>query len=93
MAEEHLKSVTQQMEGVLTHLRHELSSLRTGRASLSLLDRISVDYFGTSTPLKQMANLAMPDGRLITIQPWDPSTVNEIEKSILSSDLGFDAVE
>ncbi|NKB82548.1 MAG: ribosome recycling factor [Nitrospirales bacterium] len=89
MSQDILKKTNQQMENALTHLRQELSGLRTGRASLALLDRITVNYFGTPTPLKQVANLAMPDGRLMTIQPWDPTLVNEIEKAILASELGL----
>lgn len=77
------------MDGAIEHLKKELGSLRTGRASLTLLDRITVDYYGTPTPVKQVANLAMPDSRLITIQPWDPSLIKDIEKAILSSELGL----
>jgi ribosome recycling factor len=77
------------MEGALEHLKKELSGLRGGRASLSILDQIKVDYYGTPTPLKQVGNLAMPDGRLITIQPWDTSLIREIEKAITSSDIGI----
>ena len=57
--------------------------------SLSILDHIKVDYYGTPTPLKQVSNLAMPDGRMITIQPWDTSIIKEIEKAIVTSDLGI----
>jgi len=77
------------MDGALEHLKKELTGLRGGRASLSILDHIRVDYYGTPTPVKQVGNLAMPDGRLITIQPWDPSLIKEIEKAIISSDLGI----
>ncbi|MCZ6799546.1 MAG: ribosome recycling factor, partial [Nitrospirae bacterium] len=63
--------------------------LRTGRASLTLFDRVMVDYYGTPTPLKQMANLSMPDSRMISIQPWDVSIIKDIEKAILNSDLGL----
>jgi len=77
------------MDGALEHLKKELTGLRGGRASLSILDQIRVDYYGTPTPVKQVGNLAMPDGRLITIQPWDPSLIKEIEKAIISSDLGI----
>jgi len=89
MVEDTLKKVTQNMDGSIAHLQRELAGLRTGRASLSLLDRINVDYYGTATPLKQMANLAMPDSRMITIQPWDVSVIKEIEKAILNSELGL----
>jgi len=77
------------MDGVLEHLKKELAGLRGGRASLSILDHIKVDYYGTPTPLKQVSNLAMPDGRMITIQPWDTSIIKEIEKAIVTSDLGI----
>lgn len=70
-------------------LKNELSRMRTGRASLSILDGIRVDYYGTPTPLNQMATLAVPESRLITIQPWDASVIKEIEKAILKSDLGL----
>jgi ribosome recycling factor len=70
-------------------LKNELNRVRTGRASLSILDGIKVDYYGTSTPLNQMATLAVPESRLITIQPWDISVIKDIEKAILKSDLGL----
>ena len=70
-------------------LKNELKRVRTGRASLSILDGIKVDYYGTPTPLNQMATLAVPESRLITIQPWDVSAIKEIEKAILKSDLGL----
>ena len=70
-------------------LKHELKRLRTGRASLAILDGIKVDYYGTITPLNQMATLAVPESRLITIQPWDASVIKDIEKAILKSDLGL----
>jgi ribosome recycling factor len=66
----------------------ELQKVRTGRASLSLLDGIRVDYYGTRTPLNQMATLSVPESRLITIQPWDASVISDIEKALLKSDLG-----
>ena len=81
--------VTKKMDGSLEHLKKELAGLRGGRASLSILDHIKVDYYGTLTPLKQVGNLSMPDGRLITIQPWDSTTIKEIEKAIITSDLGI----
>ena len=70
-------------------LKHELKGVRTGRASLSILDPIRVDYYGTLTPLNQMASLSIPESRLITIQPWDVSVIKDIEKAILKSDLGL----
>lgn len=83
------QKATDRMEGALEHLKHELAGLRTGRASIALLDGIRVDYFGTITPLKQVANLATPEARLITIQPWEPPLIKEIEKAISASGLGI----
>ena len=79
----------QSMGKSLESLKKELKRLRTGRASLAILDGIKVDYYGTSTPLNQMATLAVPESRLITIQPWDVSAIKDIEKAILKSDLGL----
>jgi ribosome recycling factor len=77
----------QRMDATLETVRRELSAMRTGRASLSMLDGIRVDYYGTPTPLNQVGNLGIPDPTLITIQPWDPSTLQAIEKAIRTSDL------
>jgi ribosome recycling factor len=77
------------MEGALEHLKHDLAGLRTGRASVALLDGIRVDYYGTMTPLKQVANLSTPEARLITVQPWEPQLIKEIEKAISASGLGI----
>ncbi len=70
-------------------LKRELKRVRTGRASLSILDGIKADYYGTQTPINQMATLTVPESRLITIQPWDVSAIKDIEKAILKSDLGL----
>ncbi|MDD2316764.1 MAG: ribosome recycling factor [Desulfobacterales bacterium] len=70
-------------------LNNELKRVRTGRASVSLLDGIRVDYYGTSTPLNQVASLSVPESRLITVQPWDATAIKEIEKAVLKSDLGL----
>jgi ribosome recycling factor len=77
------------MGKAVSALKKELKRIRTGRASLAILDGIKVDYYGNPTPLNQMATLAVPESRLITIQPWDVSVVKEIEKAILKSDLGL----
>ena len=77
------------MGKVIEALKKELKRVRTGRASLSLLDGIKVDYYGTLTPLNQLATLAAPESRLITIQPWDTTVIKEIEKAVLKSDLGL----
>ncbi len=84
-----IDKMTKKMEVAVEHLKKELVGLRSSRPSLSLFDHIQVDYYGTPTPLKQVGTLSMPDSRLITIQPWDPSSMKDIEKAILSSDLGF----
>jgi ribosome recycling factor len=77
------------MEKVLADLQHALASIRTGRASVSLLDPIKVDYYGNPTPLNQVATLHVPEPSLITLQPWDVSQIGAIEKAIRSSDLGL----
>lgn len=83
------QKVTEKMEAALEHLKRELAGLRSGRASLALLDNIKVDYYGTPTPLKQVANLSVPEARLMMIQPWEPPLIHEIEKAILASGLGL----
>jgi ribosome recycling factor len=79
----------QKMDQTLEHLRKDLASVRTGRASLVLLDGIQVNYYNSPTPLKQVAALAVPDPRLITIQPWEVSLIPEIEKAITAANLGL----
>jgi ribosome recycling factor len=83
------QKVIGRMDAALEHLKRDLGGLRTGRASLALLDTLKVDYYGTLTPLRQVANLAVPDSRLITIQPWEPPLIKEIEKAVLASGLGL----
>ncbi|MGD0281501.1 MAG: ribosome recycling factor [Dissulfurispiraceae bacterium] len=83
------KKTTDKMIGAVDALKKELVSIRTGRASLSLLDNIFIDYYGTHTPINQAATLGIPDSRQITIQPWDQKLIPEIEKAILKSDLGL----
>jgi ribosome recycling factor len=77
------------MDSTMEHLKRELSGLRTGRASTALLDNIKVDYYGNLTPLKQVANVAVPESRLITVQPWEPQLIKEIEKAITAAGLGL----
>jgi ribosome recycling factor len=89
MLEEVYEEVERKMERSIEALRKDLSRIRTGRASLALLDGISVDYYGTATALNQMATLAVPESRLITIQPWDKTQIGPIEKAIQRSDLGL----
>jgi len=82
-------SVKTRMEKAVADLQHAMATIRTGRASVSLLDHIRVDYYGTPTPLNQLANLHVPEPTLITVQPWDVSQIAAIEKSIRASDLGL----
>ena len=82
-----LGDARQRMKASLETVHRELTSMRTGRASLSMLDNIRVDYYGTPTPLSQVGNLGIPDPTLITIQPWDASILPAIEKAIRLSDL------
>jgi ribosome recycling factor len=89
MDENFVKDVEGKMEKTLGALKTDLGKVRTGRASLALLDHIRVDYYGTPTPLQQVATLAVPEPRMITVQPWDTSVIGEIEKAILKSDLGL----
>jgi ribosome recycling factor len=89
MIESTLQETKDRMAKTITDLENELKRVRTGRASLSLLDGIRVDYYGTKTQLNQMASLSVPESRLIVIQPWDVSAIKEIEKAILKSDLGL----
>ena len=77
------------MDKVLTDLQHDMAAIRTGRASVSIFDTLRVDYYGTPTPLNQLANLHVPEPSLITIQPWDVSQIVAIEKAIRTSDLGL----
>jgi ribosome recycling factor len=84
--EAHMKT---RMDKAITDLQHEMSSIRTGRAAISLLDNIRVDYYGTPTPLNQIGNLHVPEPSMITIQPWDISQISVIEKAIRVSDLGL----
>jgi ribosome recycling factor len=77
------------MEKAITDMQHEMASIRTGRASVSIFDNVRVDYYGTPTPLNQVANLHVPEPALITIQPWDNSQIAAIEKAIRSAELGL----
>lgn len=77
------------MDKVLADLQHEMTSIRTGRASIGILDSVRVDYYGSPVPLNQVAQLHVPEPAMITVQPWDASTIGAIEKAIRSADLGF----
>ncbi len=77
------------MEAVIEDFKRKLSIVRTGRATIGLLDAVHVDYYGTSTPLQQMASVAVPEPQMITVQPWDATQLGAIEKAILAANLGF----
>jgi len=87
-----LSEAEDRMKKALSVLDKEFSRLRTGRASTSLLDGLRVDYYGTVTPLDQIASVSTPDSRTITIQPWDRKAFHDVEKAILKSDLGLTPV-
>ncbi len=89
MINEIYEETAERMTKSVAACRNELSKIRTGRASLNLLDGIRVDYYGTMTSLDQMATLSVPESRLMTIKPWDGSIIKEIEKAILKSGLGL----
>ncbi len=89
MQKEAKKRVTDKMEKTLESLKKDLAGMRTGRASLSIFDGIMVDYFGTPSPINHLATLSVPESRLITIQPFDPKTIVDIERAIQKSDLGL----
>jgi ribosome recycling factor len=84
-----LADVKAHMEQTMEHVQHEFSTIRTGRASTALLDGINVDYYGTNTPLNQLANISVPDAKLLMITPYDKGGLGDIEKAILKSDLGL----
>jgi len=84
-----LQDARERMGKSIEATRHELATVRTGRASPHLLDRVQVDYYGATTPLKQLANVAASEARLLTITPYDKSAIKQIEKAILESDLGL----
>ncbi|MEJ2682944.1 MAG: ribosome recycling factor [Candidatus Sulfobium sp.] len=83
------KKTSERMNGAIEALKKEFGSVRTGRASLSLLEGISVNYYGTITPLQQLASLSVPESRQIAIQPWEQRIIPDIEKAIMKSDLGL----
>lgn len=89
MIDELLDDAKRRMDKSVEAALHEFNTVRTGRASAALLDRVSVDYYGQKTPVKQLATINVPEPRLLTIQPFDPSSVKNIERAILESDLGL----
>ncbi|RKD24261.1 ribosome recycling factor [Ammoniphilus oxalaticus] len=84
-----IKDAEDRMSKSIDTLRRDLASLRAGRATPALLDKVQVDYYGTPTPVTQMANVSVPEPRMITIQPWDKTQLSEIERAIQKSDLGL----
>ena len=89
MIEELLQDARERMTKSVESTRHEFGSVRTGRATPALLDRIMVDYYGAQTPLRQLATISAPEARLLSIQPYDKGSIKAIEKSILESDVGL----
>jgi len=84
-----IKDMKDKMDKTIVHYKEELKSIRTGRASAAMFDNVTVDYYGTPTPLNGVASIAVPEARMITIQPWDVSIIGTIEKAILNSNMGF----
>jgi ribosome recycling factor len=89
MLKDVLKDARERMDKAVDSLQVDLRSIRTGRASPALVEKLSVDYYGAPTPLNQLAGITVPEPRMLMIRPWDRSTMNIIEKSILKSDLGL----
>ena len=87
--DELVQDAQKRMDASVEHTRTEFNTVRTGRASAALLDRVQIDYYGQSTPLKQLATINVPEPRMLTIQPFDPSSIRQIEKAIQESDLGL----
>ena len=89
MMKDILKDASERMDKSVENLRQELSKIRTGKATTALLDGIKVEYYGTMTPLSQMANVSVLDPHTLSIQPWDKSALNSVEKAIMTADLGL----
>jgi len=89
MIDELIQDAARRMDRSVESMHGELNSIRTGRASAALLDRVQVDYYGQKTPLKQLATINVPEPRMLTVQPFDPNTIKEIERAIQESDLGL----
>lgn len=88
MIKDILQDAEDRMKKSIEHLKIDLASLRAGRANPAMLDKVMVDYYGEPTPINQLANITVPEARLIVVQPWDKTSIAEIEKAILKSDLG-----
>ena len=89
MTEDIIKETEERMKKCIADTKNEFNALKTGRATPALLDKIQVNYYGTPTPVNQLANINVPEARLLVIQPWDKSSIPEIEKAIMKSDLGI----
>lgn len=89
MVRDVLNETEEKMKGVIAATKRDFSTIRTGRANPAILDRVSVNYYGTPTPIAQLATISVPEPRLITIQPWDRSSLKDVEKALLQSDLGL----
>ncbi|MEW6239037.1 MAG: ribosome recycling factor [Candidatus Omnitrophota bacterium] len=89
MSNEFIEECQMEMEESIEHTKRELAQLRTGRATPALLDSVQVEAYGAKTPIRQLANISVPEARLLVIQPWDKSIIGEIEKAIQKSDLGI----
>jgi ribosome recycling factor len=89
MVKDALAEAQTRMKGAITSFEDDLASIRTGRASPALVDRLSVEYYGNPTPLMQLATISAPEPRLLTIRPFDPASIKDIERAIMSSDLGL----
>ncbi|MEJ5166796.1 MAG: ribosome recycling factor, partial [Thermoanaerobaculia bacterium] len=92
MIEDIKKEIQKRMEGAINHFQEELKALRTGRATPAILESVKVPYYGTPTPVNQVANIMVPDPTLLIVQPWDPSLLLEIEKAIRKADLGLNPI-
>ncbi len=89
MIDDELLDATDRMEKAVDALRRDLATIRTGRASPAIVEHLQVDYYGTPTPLNQLATISTPEARLIVIQPWDRGSIGAVEKAILKSDIGL----
>ena len=87
--EDFLADAKRRMDKSIEATHHEFNSIRTGRASPALLDRITIDYYGTPTPLKSLASISAPEPRLLVVQPFDPGAIKNIERAVMESDLGL----
>lgn len=88
MIKDILKDAEDRMSKSIEHLTRDLAAMRAGRANPAMVEKITVDYYGTNTPINQLANITVPEARLLVIQPWDKSMITDIEKAIMKSDLG-----